>query len=475
MASPFNFLKKMESDETTVPMLNFSPLFDVLSGYYIEGHDNVYYLNGGLTPNNAVTGGNNTQKTGVCVLALARTIVRYTSSVALFFDLEATFDVGRLAKLVDREAGIDGYFNDKILNQRFFYYTRNQGLDGTAMHNLIKEYYQSVKEAIKNKEDVYMSTVFKDKNGKPLNILNCTLLVCDSISEMPFTKTSIHFQEGDVDSGGEKRTRDMQIGNLRRIVYEDADNLGGEVGFYQIWTAQVVDIINMTGRPLEKESVFIRQGKKLKAPKALLQRPPLGIEIFRGSALKNGNEWMYPDPFGKDVVIDKDAKEMPDLIQYTSGTYRNKSGPSGLIVSFIGSQALGIQEELSMYDTLKKNDYFGLDGSKVSHACTFYPDVKLGRTTIRAKIADDKKLRTALTLQYHLLINNKMNLTMDNKYRLSPQEVYEKIKARGYDWDDMLNTVYFWHDNKDIKEPTLCVMELLKIALGEKKPHWHKK
>lgn len=474
MSSPFSFLNKLASHDVINPMFNFSPLFDVLSGEYVKGVDGVMYLNGGLTANNAIVGGNNTQKTGVCVLGLARMLIRYPTSVGVFMDIEATFDVGRLRKFIDKEIGIPGYFDDNILDKRFFYYSRNSGLDGTFQHNWVKDYCLNIREAIKNKENVYIELPLPGNDGKPLKVINPTVFISDSISEMPFNKTSEHFQEGDVDAGGEKRTRDMNIGNLRRIVYEDCDNLGGQAGFVQIWTAQVVDIINMTGRPLEKESVFIRQGKKLKAPKALLQRPPLGIEIFRGGPLKNGQEWMYPNPFGRDVVIDKDAKEMPELIQYSSGTYRSKSGPSGLQVSFIGSQSLGVQEGLSMYDTLKKNDYFGLDGSKVSHSLTFYPECKLGRTTIWEKTLSDDKLICALTLQYHLLVNNKFNLTMDNRYRLSPQEVYDKVKEQGYDWDDMLNTVYYMHQNPDIKKPTLTIMELLRIALGETKPHWHK-
>lgn len=84
---------------------------------------------------------------------------------------------------------------------------------------------------------------------------------------------------------------------------------GWGIGLVELWTAQVVDVIDMTGRPQEKESVFIRPGKKLKGPKSLLRLPQTGYEIIKGSQLKNGQDWMYPDPYGKDVFIDKDAKK----------------------------------------------------------------------------------------------------------------------------------------------------------------------
>jgi hypothetical protein len=66
-------------------------------------------------------------------------------------------------------------------------------------------------------------------------------------------------------------------------------------------------------------------------------------------------------------------------------------------------------------------------------------------------------------------------LDMNPKYRISPDELYVKIKEQGYDWDDILeNTVDYYHQNPDIKKHPLSTMELLKIALGERKPYWIK-
>lgn len=473
MSTPFDFVKKLEPSETIIPTLNFSPVFDMISAEVAFGPDGVAYMNGGLCRNNAVVGGNNTQKTGLAVLAMVRTLVRYDGSIVFFFDIEATFSVRRLASQVDREIGIEGYFNKELLNKRFFYFSRNDGCDGTFVHDKFKEISVNIKEAIKAKKDIHMDTVYKGSDGKPIKIIVPILIVTDSISEMHFHKVSEDFQEGDVDEGGAKKTRDMVIGNLRRIVYEDADILGGSSGVYQIWTAQVSDIINMTGRPLEKESVFIRQGKKIKGPKALMRIPQIGHEIIRGSALKNGQEWMYPDPYGKDVVIGKDARENPDLLLYSNSPYRNKSGLSGLSMFFIGSQSLGIQEGLTMYHALKTSNYYALEGSNVSHACVLYPDCKLGRTTIRKKIYDDNRLLRALTICFHLWYMNSYWLDMDIKYRLSPEELYSKINDLGISWDWILdNTVDYWFNNPKIKKVTVTTFQLLRIAIGEVKPNW---
>lgn len=476
MSTPFDFVKKLKTSEIIIPSLNFSPIFDMINGEPVIGIDGVSYTNGGLCRNNAITGGNNTQKTGVCVLAMARTLIRYDGSIVFFFDIEATFSVSRLAEFVDRELGIPGYFVDKMLNKRFFYFSRNDGCDGTFVHDKFKEIVGWIKEEIKNKKDIYTETPYVGQDGTRIKIITPITVVVDSISEMHFHKVSEDFQEGDVDEGGAKKTRDMVIGNLRRIVYEDADILGGSAGVYQLWTAQVTDIINMTGRPLEKESVFIRQGKKLKGPKSLMRIPQIGYEIIRGSALKSGQEWMYPDPFGKDVVITPDARDNPDLLMYACSPYRNKSGLSGTARFFIGSQALGVQEGLTMYHSLKTAGMFGLEGSVISHACVLYPECKVGRTTIRKKLLDDQKLVRALTICYHLHEANTYDLAMDNKYRITADELYAKINALGLDWNYILeNTVDYWHTNPDIKKKTVTTVELVKVAIGERKAWWVEK
>lgn len=476
MATPHAFAQGLKSSNTVIPTLNFSPVMDMINGDFTVGPDGVAYMNGGICRNNAITGGNNTQKTGQAVLMMANALYRYHTMVCAFFDIESTFDVGRLADTYDRLCGIPGEFYANILDKRFFYFSRSDGCDGNFVHQWFKDRHAEIKEAVKSKQDIYIATPYKANNGETIKIISPIMTVTDSISEMHFEKTSAKFQEEEVDEGGVQKTRDLVIGNQRRIVYEDADVLGSQVGIYQVWTAQVTDIVNMTGQPLEKESVFIRQGKKLKGPKSLMRLPQIGYEIIRGSALKSGQEWMYPNPFGSDVTIGKDAKENPDLLYYTTNVYRNKSGSSGSSLFFIGSQSLGIQEGLSMYHAIKTNDMFGLEGSAISHACALYPECKVGRTTVWKKSIDDKKFYRALAICYQMWFMQTFWLTLEHKYRITPKELYDKIKALGLDWDDILeNTVDYWFTNPAIQKKTVSTMELLKVAIGEREPYWVEK
>lgn len=472
MSTPFSFLKEIKSSEIITPALPIHPILDQLNGVLVIGKDGRTYRNGGAYPNNAIVGGNNTQKSGTITFQIAHMLWRIEEAIAFFIDIEATYSVERLAELYDSICGIKGEFMANVLNKRFFYFSRNDGWDGTKTHDFFKEMNAKVREELKTKKDAYIETPFLDSEGKPMKMIIPLIVAVDSVSEMHFERTSAEFQEGDVDEGGKKRTRDMVIGNNRRIVYEDADALGGPIGMVQLWTAQVVDTINMTGRPEEKESVFIRQGKKIKGPKSLMRIPQWGLEVIRGTVLKSGQEWMYPNPFGRDIFIDKDARENPDLMLYPLTCYRNKSGSSGGSFFFIASQSLGIQPGLTMFHALKSANMFGLEGSTQRQTCVLYPELSVQRTTVWEKTLIDEKFVRALAICYDLL-DMANDPSIDNKYRINPTELYNLIIEQGLNWNDILeHTVDYWFTNKRINKHTLSTMELVKVALGERKAYW---
>lgn len=469
MSDLFSFVKKIDTSETIVPGLNFSPLFDINNGRFFIGKDDLSYCSGGLASDNAVVGGSNTQKTGMLVLAAKSLLLRFPQGICVYGDTESTFDVQRLAEIIDEEMGEFGYFEREINGTRFFYQSANNGFDGGKLHNQIKEIYKNFTERKKEKHaDLYLDTVFKDKEGNTIKIIAPILYLVDSLTDVRFNEASVKFQEGEIDEGGKKRTRDMEFGNLKRILFEDAHYLGGMAGMRIIWVGQLADMINMDGRPQEKQSTFIRQGKKIaKCPKAILQLPQVGYEIIKGSPLKIDQEWKYPNPLGRDVHIESDSRENPDLLTYNYSIYRNKGGTSGGGGYFIGSQTEGILEGLSMYDFLRENDYWALDGNKVTHECTFYPGLKVTRKDVRIKLKEDRKFFRAITLAYHICRMQKTWLRLPSQYRMDAKEIYEQIIARGFDWNELLDSVDYWHTNPKIDKPTITAHQILRLATGE--------
>jgi len=304
------------------------------------------------------------------------------------------------------------------------------------------------------------------------------LFVFDSISEILFDNLMFkQFGEGDMDEGGKKRTRDMEIGNLRRILMTDTCILGPRVGLRSYWIAQSADVINMDGKPKEKDSTFLRHNKKLAAPKVMLKLPHIGIEITKGQVLKQSSDHSVTYPRGKDSLISSNAKSNPELVQYHTTVFRNKQGSSGGDLSFVAGQAEGILEYLSMYDSLKDNGYFGLVGSAVRHSCALMPEESIMRTTVRELLEGptaNPKLQRAMEIVWQLWYAQTFWENFPSEWRVTPTELYQKGLDNKVDWDVILeNTVYFWHDNHEfIKEHTACLYEILEIAINGKKPYW---
>lgn len=488
MLSALNFLKDYGADSNLQIGLNVSPIFDMLTTNMIKGKNGVWYQNGGLMPINALAGGNNTQKTGRTVADVASLLFRFQHAVILYGDTESTLDISRLAEAVDRLYGIPGYFAEHIEDVRFHYMPNSAGIDGTELHNKVIEIYKTITALAESKDkaeqeayrQLFLDTPFwSEKSQKYIQVMHPILFVCDSISEVMFDNLMFkQFEEGEMDEGGKKRTRDMEIGNLRRILMTDTCILGPRVGLRSYWIAQSADVINMDGKPKEKDSTFLRHNKKLAAPKAMLKLPHIGIEIIKGQVLKQ-TDHSVTYPRGKESTISSNAKSNPELVQYFTTVFRNKSGSSGGDIAFVAGQAEGILEHLSMYDMLKDNAYFGLVGSAVRHACALLPDVSITRPTVRDMIEGPEanpKLQRAIEICWQLWYMQTFWENFPAEWKLTPAEIYEKGKAQGLDWDDILeNTVYFWHDNPEfIKEHTLTIFELMEIVVNGKKPYWLK-
>lgn len=479
-----DFIKNYGSESSIHIGVNTSPLFDIWTANFIKNREGVWFLNGGVYPIMALAGGNNTQKTGKVVKDASVILFRFKNSIIFYGDQESTLDVERFARMVDDLFGIPGYFREHIENKRFFYMPSSEGIDGTALHNRVREIHDGVM-ALKNSKDkderaahesMMIDTPFwSERNKAYIRMYSPMLLICDSISETKFDKLAFkQFEEGDMDAGGKKRTRDMEIGNLRRVLVEDTCYLGPRAGIMSYWIAQTGDKFNIDGKPVEKDTTFIRQNKKLSAPKALMKLPHLGVEIIKGTVLKQPDgSPLFPSKESGTLL---DAKLNPDLVEYHTSIFRNKMGSSTTsCVSFIGSQRTGINDGLSMYYILRSAGYYGLPGNPATHRCALTPDTVIRRTTINDQIKTDKKLERAIGICYHLWYIQSFWSNVPKEFRISPEELYTLVKEQGHDWDEILDTIDFWHDNAEfIKSPTLVLYELLEIAVNKKKPYWKK-
>ena len=104
-----------------------------------------------------------------------------------------------------------------------------------------------------------------------------------------------------------------------------------------------------------------------------------------------------------------------------------------------------------------------------------YPDVKLMRTTVRGICDADYLLQRAMEITSEMC---QMQLIwkgdkLADKYRITPEELYTRIKDKGYDWSVLLNTRGYWvFEGSTDPLNFLSTMDLLKMANDEYHPYW---
>lgn len=170
-------------------------------------------------------------------------------------------------------------------------------------------------------------------------------------------------------------------------------------------------------------------------------------------------------------------KQTTDLNRVVLTAMRNKLGPSGVEIPLIISQSEGVLPALTEFDYIKEHK-FGFIGNNINYALAILPEVKLSRKTSRPKIDSDPKLRRAIQITADLLqlMIHHTQYTVSGLW-LSPEDLYEAIKSKGYDWDRLLDTRSWWtvdQYNKDLPN-YLHTIDLLNMAAGKYVPYWYDK
>ncbi len=175
----------------------------------------------------------------------------------------------------------------------------------------------------------------------------------------------------------------------------------------------------------------------------------------------------YPKDGAVNVKLDTDLNTV--LLR----NLRSKSGISGMTITLIVSQKEGVLPSLTEFHHIKETGRYGLEGSNTNYHLSLLPEVSLSRTTVRGKIDTMPKLRRALNITSEMCQMSYMWNTMEPGLLCTPKELYEDIKALGYDWDVLLETRGWWTiDNDKHPVPYLSTMDLLKVRAGKYQIYW---
>jgi hypothetical protein len=141
----------------------------------------------------------------------------------------------------------------------------------------------------------------------------------------------------------------------------------------------------------------------------------------------------------------------------------------------IFSQEEGVKVGLSEFYYIKQYDRFGIEGNDRNYHLSLCPDINLSRTTVRGKIDSSAKLRRALEITSEMCQMHNLWHNLPAGLLCTPKELYDDLKAKGYDWDQLLATRGYWvFDNDKHPIPYLSTMDLLNMRAGLYKPYWMK-
>ena len=450
-------------------MYNVGCLLDIPTGKYIKGAHGESILNGGLGVLTAIAGRGNTFKSTLAHYMVMSAVDKIVASgykpYINTYDTEMNFSIDRLENFTNNFDYLKGL---DIFNNGVWTITDKTKHMGNEWYTLLRDFLKNDK--LKNKKEYTVDTPFISPKGEIIKTIFPSFGEIDSMSEFETSDIQEIQNKNELgESGG--NTIHMRLGLAKTRLLMELPSLCNNTGHYMVMTAhlgQDTSIQQSQYSTPAKKLQYMRMGEKIKGvTDKFFFLPNLFWQTVSSSSLNNqstkGPE--YPKLKGNQ------EEGSHDLNIITIRQLRNKSGPSGTVLSIIVSQSEGILPSLTEFHYIKENDRFGLDGSNLSYNLVLYPEVKLSRTTVRNLIDSDYKLRRAIKITADLL--QMTQLWRANGMSVpTPNELYNKLKDK-YDWNILLETRDWWTFNNDkIEKKFLSTMDLINMYNDTYVPYW---
>jgi hypothetical protein len=446
-------------------MINIGACFDIPTGYYLYGKYGESILNAGLGNLTGISGIGNSYKSTTMHYQMLTAMARMGGDVANTYDTEINVHEARLYDLV---LGIAEFNGENILDTGKWVITDKTRHTGDEWYDILKDYLQAKK---KNEGAMQIETPFLDRDHKTLlKITQPSFTEVDSLSEFS-TQDVIRMQdENSLGESGANMVSMRQGVQKNRFLMEIPSLAGGSYN-YTLMTAHLGDEFVMDPRaPVKKKLAFLKQGWKLKGvpEKFTFVMNNCWLSVRAGLLVTNDKQPQYPRDSEDNNVGDTDLTEV-DFCQL-----RGKSGPTGIIVTVVVSQEEGVLPSLTEFHYIKEQNRFGLEGNDRNYNLALCPEIKLSRTAVRGKIDRHLELRRALNICAEMCQMQQYWHTLEEKYRCSPKQLFDDLKALGYDWDYILTMTRGWWApvGRHMDKNFLSTMDLLRMRTGEYIPYW---
>lgn len=454
-------------------MINLGSLLDIPTAAFVIGKKGETIINGGLGPITGLTSiGNNYKSTIMHYMLLSAGSKVKESGLPLCmytYDTEINVNIDRYDKLAAPFPLIQEY-PTKGANPEWMVTDKNM-INGDKWAEDIEK---RLEEKANDKNLKFDVELFKDPaTDKDLEVILPTFVEIDSFSEFEGTN-SFNTLSQNLDDGSTK-TYAMNQGAFKTKFMSRLPYLANHAGNYFLLTAHLGDHIDMNANPYApgptKKLQYLKGNQNIKGTGSKFYFLTSQVWQLIGARPLMNQTTKAPE-FPEDG--DDTFKTELNIVDLT--LLRNKNGPSGGMISIIFSQSKGVLPTLTEFYYIKQNK-FGISGNDRSYYLDIYPDVKLSRTTIRKLIDTDPKLRRAINITAELLQLKEFQYTYlkNEDINCTTLELYEDIKNKGYDWNQLLETRGYWlYDQYENEIPFLSTIDILKMRVGKYHPYFMK-
>jgi hypothetical protein len=431
---------------------NTGTLYDYLTGDAVRGYDGKWYIRGGYGPFvSGIAGRGNTFKSTFIDGLLGRILGIYPRSEAIAVDTEGIKDAQRIITCAGR-------LGSQIDISRI---TVKSSIDYDLQTTWKKiQEIGEYKEAHR-KEYTFESPFVDGLTGKRVVAWIPTLLFVDSLTEM--------FSADEAEMMNSKEGMDdkkikmlwMVDGNKKTMFMRHIRKACERWGLIVVCSAHIGANTSIDSyMPPSKQLQHMKQADRFKGVGAKFEFLTRNLIIATRCSL-------LQVPETKDTLYGWEDGTTPDkdLNELSITLVRGKNNLSGGELPFVISQSQGLLNDVTNYQYLRSNDYFGLPGNKTTHACAFMPTVKMTRNSMRAASEKDPKVERALELCAQLLYirhNWAVAQTFPDVLK-TPEELYEQLQKKNSRVDEVLASRGYWTYDEKNEQPYYSILDVLEL------------
>lgn len=450
-------------------LINIGALLDVPTGFILECRFGEHVINGGLATFTGVVGIGNNFKTTVMDHMSFTALARTQESTGSDYDTEVNKHEHQISD--GRIRTVHDLLGEDVLMTGRWIHTDKTVYSGNEWYAQQKEFLEN---KVKNSKVLSRDTPFwnRERTGF-MQMLVPTITSVDSFTEFE-TDDVIDMQDKNElgDSGGNTIHMRQGLAKLRFLM--EAPRLNGAAYNYLLMTAHIGKESTMQnagpgGQVPVKKLATLKHGDKIKGTTDKFTFVTHNCwQCFDSKAItaddRMGPKWPK-DEFDR-------AKDEQDLKEVKITLLRGKSGPSGQNISIIVSQREGVKADLTEFNHCKTLGNFGFEGNNTTYSLSLMPEVKLMRTTVRGLFDTNPRLRRAMNITSEILQMTYLWPQWRDLY-CTMKELYDDIKALGYDWDMLLDTRGWWTYNNHLQDVQfLSSFDLLRMRKKLYVPYW---